>query len=70
LTNANHFNYRKGNITYSKEFYEAATAVAREIPHAKQLRLIEEPSVGNAKIKVLVGKDLIPHRKYYKGDRS
>jgi Flp pilus assembly protein TadD len=70
FTNANHFNYRKGSITYSKKYLDAAKAVAREIPHIKDLRMADKHQRGDVKIKVLVGKDLIPYRKLYKNDRS
>ena len=70
FTNANHFNYRKGSITYSEKCFDAAKAVAKEIPHMTDLRMADRRQRGDIKIKVLVGKDLVPYSKLYKDDRS
>jgi Flp pilus assembly protein TadD len=70
FTNANHFNYRKGNITYSKKYYNAAKAVAREIPQMNDLKMVAGHHRDDVKIKVLMGKDLVPYSKLYKDDRS
>ncbi len=66
LTNANHFNYRNGSIIYTKEYFDAAKAVAEEIPQITDLRMADRPHRGDIKIRVLVGKDLIPYSKLYK----
>ena len=67
LTNANHFNYRNGSIIYNKEYFDAAKAVAEEIPQMMDLRMADmRHNRGDIKIKVLLGKDLIPYSKLYK----
>jgi len=70
LTNAGHFNHSKGNITYGKEYFDAAKAVAEEIPQMTDLRMANGGHRGEVKIKVLLGKDLIPYNKFYKAGQD
>jgi tetratricopeptide (TPR) repeat protein len=69
LTNANHFRHRETKIFYREGYDEAAEYVREQLPlfkgtEAKQL------DRANVKVKVLIGKDLVPYNKMFKEGRS
>lgn len=70
LSNADRFNYQKARITYSKEYSAAAKALAAKIPQIKDVRMADSRQNSNAKIKIILGKDLIPYSKLFKDSRS
>lgn len=70
LTNADNFNHRTGSIIYDEKCLDAANAVAQAIPQIRDLKITEKRNRDDVKIKVLVGKDLIPYHKLYRNDRS
>ena len=70
LTNAGHFHHSKGSITYGKKYFDAAKALAEEIPEMADLIMADMLHKGDSKIKVLLGKDLIPYNKFYKAGQD
>jgi Flp pilus assembly protein TadD len=68
LTNANHFNYAETKIFYQKEYQEAADYVAGHLPTFQGMEEIKKFDRPTIKIKVLVGKDLIPYNKLLEKD--
>ena len=61
LTNAEHFNFKETKIFYLKPYLHDAYIVAQHIPGWQNMKEVDELSRQNIKIKVLIGKDLIPY---------
>lgn len=67
LTNARNFNHRGGGeIYYESDHRDMAVKVAKKIKHIKAMQKMEKMGNPQVKVKVLLGKDLIAHRKDYK----
>jgi len=70
-TNAHKFNYTGTRIFYRKGYQEAADQLAEQLPvfqNMEELRKLDRP---NVQIKILIGRDLIPHNRLFKnGERS
>ncbi|OPY88382.1 MAG: hypothetical protein A4E73_03394 [Syntrophaceae bacterium PtaU1.Bin231] len=66
LTNADHFNHAEGSIVYEKEFEELAGNLAEALPLITDVRRTGRLDRPNVKVKVVVGKDMVPHRAEYK----
>ena len=68
LTNANHFNYPETQIYFYKGHDDDARQLAEQVisklENMKELKQLERP---NVKIKVVIGKDLIPQNKTFGG---
>jgi Flp pilus assembly protein TadD/cell division septation protein DedD/uncharacterized protein YceK len=60
LTNANRFNFPKTQIYYRKGHFQDALRLARELLGQGQIEDIMESEQIGRKVKVLIGKDLIP----------
>jgi len=67
LTNADNFRYLKTSVYYLKGYSEAACDVAHQIPGNQDVEMMKTFDRPNIRIKVLVGKDLIPHKKLFPG---
>jgi tetratricopeptide (TPR) repeat protein len=65
LTNANHFKQAGTRIYYQKEYNEAADYVAEQLPVFQDMIEVKRFDRPNIKVKVLIGKDLIPHNKLF-----
>ncbi len=61
LTNAEHFNFKETKIFYLKPYLHDAYIVAQHIPGWQNMKEVDELSRQNIKVKVLIGKDLIPY---------
>jgi Flp pilus assembly protein TadD len=61
LTNAEHFNFKETKIFYLRPYLHDAYIVAQHIPGWQNMEEVDELSRQNVKIKVLIGKDLIPY---------
>jgi Flp pilus assembly protein TadD len=61
LTNARHFNYPTSRIYYLDGYLTEATTIGQNLPAYGTLREVKELSKARAKIRVLVGKDLISY---------
>ena len=65
LTNANHFKQAGTRIYYQKEYNEAAGYVAEQLPVFQDMIEVKRFDRPNIKVKVLIGKDLIPQNKLF-----
>jgi tetratricopeptide (TPR) repeat protein len=65
LTNANHFKQAGTRIYYQKEYNEAADCVAEQLPVFQDMIEVKGFDHPNIKVKVVIGKDLIPHNKLF-----
>jgi len=67
LSNADHFNYPQTTIYYISGHLQAARKAAQKLPGRQKMVMV--PCLGkggHAAIKVLIGKDLIPHLSLFK----
>ena len=65
LTNAKHFNFDETKIYYLDEYLHDAFEVAKQIPGYQQMEEVQEFEKQNIKIKMLIGKDIIPYDKSF-----
>jgi len=70
LTNANNFKHPETSIFYQKEYDEAADHIAEYLPVFRSKEEKEKFDRPNIKIKILIGKDLIPHQKAFENGKS
>jgi tetratricopeptide (TPR) repeat protein len=70
LTNANYFNYAETKIFYQKEYHDAADQVAEQLPVFWSKEETEKFDRPNIKIKILIGKDLVPHHKTFENGKK
>jgi hypothetical protein len=70
LTNADHFNHSGTKVLYRKECKEVADQIAEQIPVVRSKEQIENFDRPNIRIKILIGKDLIPHHKVFENRKS
>jgi tetratricopeptide (TPR) repeat protein len=66
LTNAEHFNFGETTIYYHWDYLQDAFKVAREIPGYQNMEKLRTPGQKSVKIKVRIGKDLVPYDKLFK----
>ena len=69
LTNANHFKHQNTKIFYREGYDEAADHVGEQLP-ACQGTEVKQLDRQNIKVKVLIGKDLVPYNKMFKESQS
>jgi hypothetical protein len=69
LSNAPHFGYPKTEIYYRRGYLYDAYRVAREIPGYQDLEEVEDLDNGEIKIRVLIGKNLVPFNHMFKQTR-
>jgi Tfp pilus assembly protein PilF len=60
VTNATHFSYAKTKIYYCEGYLQEAYRLAKEIPGWNEMEKTEMPEKIPVKIRVLIGKDLVP----------
>ncbi|MEN6465429.1 MAG: tetratricopeptide repeat protein [Syntrophaceae bacterium] len=70
FTNAKRFNHKKASIAYRKGYGDEARRLAGELPCSCDLKITENFSRPNVKIKVLIGKEMAPYKKMFKGGGS
>jgi Flp pilus assembly protein TadD/cell division protein FtsN len=70
LTNANNFNHSGTKIFYQKEYNEAGEYVAEQLPVFWSKEETEKFDRPNIKIKILIGKDLVPHHKTFENGKK
>ena len=70
LTNANHFRHTETRIFYQKEYSEAADHVAEHLPVVRSKKETEKFDRPNIKVKILIGKDLIPYHKTFENGKN
>jgi len=66
LTNAEHFNYEETMIYYPWGHLQDAFKIAQEIPGYQNMERLRAPDQKNEKIKVRIGKDLVPYDQIFK----
>jgi tetratricopeptide (TPR) repeat protein len=62
LTNATHFRYPVTTVYYLKGYREYAVDVARNLPGLQNVKESDRPARPNAKIRVLIGRDLVSQK--------
>lgn len=65
FTNADRFNYAGTKIFYQKGHHESAKRVAEQFPALQNMEELKKLDRSNIQIKVLIGRDLIPHNKLF-----
>ena len=70
LTNADNFNHAEGSIVYEKDYEELAGNLAGALPRITDVRQAGKLDRPNVKVKVVVGKDMVPHRGEYKVQKN
>lgn len=71
ISNANHFNHLGTVIFYEKDYLHVAYEIAKQIPGMQIMKKIDMIDGCSSKIKILLGKDIIIHDKYFnKTERS
>ena len=62
LTNADKFNYQKTTLMYKPEFSQATREVAEQLPEMPALKEVKRLGRPNIGMKIVLGRDLIPHK--------
>jgi hypothetical protein len=70
LTNASHFSHSGTKIIYQKEYDKAAEQVAEHLPVYRAKEEIERFDRPNIRVKILIGKDLVPHHKIFENGKT
>ncbi|RPJ05663.1 MAG: LytR family transcriptional regulator [Deltaproteobacteria bacterium] len=71
FTNANHFKYAETMLFYRKGYKQAAEYMATQLPMIQKIEELNGFDRPRVNIKVLIGRDLIPHNKSFEnGGRS
>ncbi|UCF90652.1 MAG: LytR C-terminal domain-containing protein, partial [Desulfobacterales bacterium] len=70
LTNAGHFNYPESIIFYNLGYKAEAKRLAKHLPGRQQLRMAGAFGRSSIKLKVLIGKDVIPFDRELKTSQS
>jgi tetratricopeptide (TPR) repeat protein len=68
LTNAAHFNHFITTVYHPKGYRDNAVVVARKLPGLQNVREADRPASRNAKIRVLIGRDLINQQSRFAGE--
>ncbi len=69
LTNASHFNHGETKLYYQEGYQEVASYLAEQLPIPNQMKEEKRFERPNIRIKVLIGKDLVPHDKLFREDK-
>jgi len=64
ITNAKHFNFKKTKVYYIKPYLHDAYIVAKQIPGWQNMMEVDKFDRRNIKIKVVIGKDMIPYHSF------
>ncbi|ABC77165.1 LytR C-terminal domain-containing protein [Syntrophus aciditrophicus] len=70
LTNADSYNYSKGNVSYRPDGRQTAQEIAAIIPGEVDMKKLNDGNRKDVRVRVLVGKDLIPYKKVFTEDRG
>jgi len=69
-TNADNFNHEESQIFFKKGYQDTAEKINQEVPVAlnqKEVKSFDRPHI---KVKLLIGKDVIPHKKNFSKNQS
>jgi tetratricopeptide (TPR) repeat protein len=69
LTNASQFNHSETKLYYQKGYQEAASHLAEQLPIPNEMKEEKRFERPNIRIKVLIGKDLVPYDKLFREDK-
>jgi Flp pilus assembly protein TadD/cell division septation protein DedD len=70
LTNANNFKHTETRIFYQKEYQAAADHLVEQLPVAGNKEETGKFDRPNIKIKILIGKDLVPHNEVFQNGKK
>jgi lipoprotein NlpI len=70
LTNAEGFSHERTIIYYCDGYFAHASRIAGELPGLKELEKVQRLGTSHIKIRVLIGKDLVPFRETFDNARS
>jgi lipoprotein NlpI len=70
LTNAESFSHERTIIYYCDGYFAHASRIAGELPGLKELEKVQRFGTSYIKIRVLIGKDLVPFRETFDNARS
>jgi len=70
LTNANSYSYQKGNVSYRTDGQTTAQEIAAMFPRDVDVKKLKDGTRKDVRVRVLVGKDLIPYKKVFMEDRG
>lgn len=70
LTNADSYSYQKGSIGYRADAQKAAQEIAAMFPGEVGLTKLKDGTKKDVRVRVLVGRDLIPYKKVFMEDRG
>jgi len=70
LTNANSYSYQKGNVSYRANGQTTAQEIAAMFPRDVDVKKLKDVTRKDIRVRVLVGKDLIPYKKVFMEDRG
>ena len=70
LTNANHFNHPDTTIYYRSGYLQEARKAAQKLPGRQKMKEVSHLEWESAKVKVVIGKDLIPHMSLFQKAES
>jgi tetratricopeptide (TPR) repeat protein len=65
LTNADNFNYKSSQIYYQKGYEETAAQINKDIPVSVRQDEVKSLDRPNIKVKLVIGKDVIPYKKNF-----
>jgi tetratricopeptide (TPR) repeat protein len=70
FTNADSYSYSKGNVSYRTDGQQTARDIVTLFPGNVDLKKLEEGSRKDIRVRVLVGKDMIPYKKVFSEDQG
>jgi len=70
LTNANSYSYQKGNVSYRADGQTTAQEIAAIFPSNVDVKKLKDGTRKDVRVRVLVGKDLIPYKKVFMEDQG
>jgi len=70
LTNANSYSYQKGNVSYRADGQTTAQEIAAIFPSNVDVKKLKDGTRKDVRVRVLVGKDLIPYKKVFTEDQG
>jgi tetratricopeptide (TPR) repeat protein len=70
LTNANNFSHTETKIFYQEGFRQTADYMASQLPVTRKMEELKRFDRPNIKVKLVIGRDLIPHNKLFEVERT
>ena len=70
FTNADNFNHEESQIFYKKGYQNTAAQINQEVPVSLNQQEVKNFDRPNIKVKLLIGKDVIPYKKNFSKNQS